>query len=87
MPLNPVAQADLDLMVADQLNQHIAVGQIFTAYDITQALRSANPTLQIEHPEVRQAVHAHMDALITSNLYQRETASFGGSSATRYVPQ
>jgi hypothetical protein len=81
-----IAQTDLDLLVADQINQRIAGGDIFTAYDITLGLRDANPGIDIPHDAVRRAVHAQMDSIVASQLYDRETASFGSGSALRYVP-
>jgi len=82
----PIAPADLELLVADQINQRTAAGDIFTAYDITQGLRDANPGLQIAHDAVRIVVHAQMQPIVASGIYDRETALFGTSSALRYVP-
>lgn len=82
----PVTQSALDLLVADQINQHVAGAEIFTAYQITQALRAANPGVEIAHEQVRTVVHAQMEPLIASGLYEREAASFGGGRATRYLP-
>jgi hypothetical protein len=80
------SQADLDVLVADHINQQIAVGAIFTAYDVTLGLRDSNPGVDIPHEAVRRTVHAQMDAIVSSKLYDRETASFGADSALRYVP-
>lgn len=81
-----ISQNDLELLVADQINQRIAAGDIFTAYDITLGLRDANPALDIPHDAVRQAVHGQMEAIVQNQLYVSETASFGSNSALRYVP-
>ena len=81
-----IPQADLDLLVADQINQRMAGSEIFTAYDITLALRDANPGFDIPHDAVRRSVHAQMDTIVASSLYDRETASFGNANALRYVP-
>ena len=81
-----LSQADLELLVADQVNHQVAAGATFTAYDITQGLRDGNPGVDIPHEAVRQAVHNHMNAIVTNQLYDRESASFGSSSALRYVP-
>jgi hypothetical protein len=82
----PIAPADLELLVADQINRRTAAGDIFTAYDITLELRDAHPGLQIAHDMVRPVVHAQMRAIVASHIYDSETALFGGASALRYIP-
>lgn len=82
----PISQSDLELLVADQINQRTAAGDIFTAYDITLGLRDANPACDIPHDAVRRAVHGQMEALVQNQLYASETASFGSDSALRYLP-
>jgi len=62
-----IPQADLDLLVADQINQRMAGSEIFTAYDITLGLRDANPGFDIPHDAVRRSVHAQMDTIIAKN--------------------
>jgi hypothetical protein len=79
--------ADLELLVADHINQQMTAQAIFTAYDLTLGLRDANPGLHIPHDAVRAAVHAQMEAIVANQLYERETASFGSSTALRYVPR
>ena len=82
-----LTQADLELLVADHLNQQMAAQAIFTAYDVTLGLRDANPHLHLPHDGVRSAVHAQMDAIVNGQLYDRETAAFGSTTALRYVPR
>ncbi len=82
-----LTQADLELLVADHINQQMTAQAIFTAYDLTVGLRDANPGLHIPHDAVRAAVHAQMEAIVANQLYERETATFGSSSALRYVPR
>jgi hypothetical protein len=82
-----LTQADLELLVADHINQQMTAQAIFTAYDVTLGLRDANPQLHIPHDAVRSAVHIQMDAIVKNQLYERETATFGGNTALRYVPR
>jgi len=86
MARTPIARSDLELLVADQINQQANTSSTFTAYDITQALRAANPGREILHDEVRRAVHAQMEALVATNIYDRDDVTFGTDRATRYVP-
>jgi hypothetical protein len=80
-------QADLEVLVADAINSRVATGAMFTAYDITLALRDANVAYDIGHDSVRKTVHAQMQAIVASGLYQQESASFpGGTTALRYLP-
>src|SRR5262245_28607730 len=71
-----LTQADLELLVADHINQQMTAGAIFTAYDVTLGLRDANQHLHIPHDAVRSAVHTQMEAIVKSQLYERETATF-----------
>jgi hypothetical protein len=82
-----LTQADLELLVADHINQQMTAQAIFTAYDVTLGLRDAYPHLHLPHDSVRGAVHAQMDAIVKGQLYDRETATFGSNSALRYVPR
>ncbi|HYF64255.1 MAG TPA: hypothetical protein VD886_15645 [Herpetosiphonaceae bacterium] len=84
--LGSVDDDDLAVMVADQINTWIGQGEMFTAYDVTMALRMANGQLKISHTEVRPLVHSQMEAAVVSGIYQRESASFGTDTATRYLP-
>ena len=61
-------------------------GEMFTAYDVTMALRVANGHLKISHNDVRPLVHAQMEPAVISGVYQRESATFGVDTATRYLP-
>jgi hypothetical protein len=81
-----LTQADLELLVADHINQQMAAQAIFTAYDVTLGLRDANPHLHIPHDGVRSAVHTQMEAIVKNQLYERETATFGSNTALRYIP-
>ncbi len=83
---SPVTPTELELWVADALNRQIAQSTWFTAYDITVALRSSHPLDEIEHATVREIVHRQMQSVITSGLYATEQATYGPSSAIRYVP-
>ena len=82
-----LTQADLELLVADHINQQMTAQAIFTAYDVTLGLRDAYPHLHLPHDSVRSAVHTQMDAIVKGQLYDRETAAFGGNTALRYVPR
>jgi hypothetical protein len=84
--LDDVDDDELAIMVADQLNRWIGQGEMFTAYDVTMALRVANGQLKISHNDVRPLVHAQMEAAVISGVYQRESATFGAGTATRYLP-
>lgn len=84
--LDPVDDDDLAMLVADQLSAWIGQGEMFTAYDVTMALRVANGQLKISHNDVRPLVHAQMEAAVISGVYQRESATFGADTATRYLP-
>jgi hypothetical protein len=80
-------QADLEVLVANEINRHVTSGTVFTAYDITLALRSTYPAYNIPHDTVRSVVHSQMNAIVASGLYTKEVATFlNGSSANRYVP-
>ncbi|ABX07395.1 MAG TPA: hypothetical protein DEF47_00685 [Herpetosiphon sp.] len=76
----------LSLLIAEQIGNWITAGQMFTAYDITMALRIANPRLIIKHERVRPLVHEVMASAVVSGLYERESASFNSNQATRYLP-
>ncbi|GAA5530758.1 hypothetical protein [Herpetosiphon gulosus] len=76
----------LSLLIAEQIGNWITAGQMFTAYDITMALRTANPRLIIKHERVRPLVHEVMASAVVSGLYERESASFNSNQATRYLP-
>lgn len=82
----PLSKADLAILVADELNRLACAARFFTAYDVTRALRDANPGYQIAHGEVREAVHELMQPFLASGVYDRETATFGTETAVRYVP-
>jgi hypothetical protein len=83
---DPIAASDLDLLVANEISRLVAAGEIYTAYDITLALRAAHPDLDISHDAVRTAVHDQMEPIVASRLYDREVAQFGRSQASRYLP-
>jgi hypothetical protein len=84
--LDSVDDDDLAMLVADQLTTWIGQGEMFTAYDVTMALRVANSQLKISHNDVRPLVHAQMEPAVISGIYQRESATFGADTATRYLP-
>lgn len=86
MSRNTLSQTDLDLLVANEINRRVAAGDIYTAYDVTSALRAANLGTHIPHDAVRRAVHDQMEPIVASRLYDRESAQFGRSTATRYLP-
>lgn len=81
-----LSQSDLELLVADEITRCLAASEIFTAYDITLGLRNANPGIPIPHDSVRHIVHAQMDTVVNSKLYEREEATFGSNTALRYLP-
>jgi hypothetical protein len=83
---DPIAPSDLDLLVANEISRLVAAAEIYTAYDVTLALRAAHPDLDISHEAVRSAVHDQMEPILASRLYDREVAQFGRNQASRYVP-
>ena len=84
--LHSVNDDDIEMLVADQINLFIGKGDMFTAYDVTMAIRQAHPTIKIKHDDVRPLVHQAMEAAVVSGVYEREAATFGTDTATRYLP-
>ena len=52
--------SELDKLVTDVIENNRATKSDFSAYEITQELRTANSSLEITHGEVRHLVHDKM---------------------------
>lgn len=81
-----IQQKDLEKLVAQRLKYQVEHKLQFTAYDITLALKLANPEIKITHQEVRRIVHTMMRLIVELGLYKHKTATYGDASARRYIP-
>lgn len=81
-----VTQAALVLIVAEEITRLVSERRAFTAYEITQAIRAAQPGLDIRHARVRSIVHRYMAQMVAGQIYARGTAVFGGNPAICYLP-
>lgn len=84
MSLNTVDHMTLQNRVEDEIAIRMAGKSTFSAYNITQALRTANPTDDIPHGEVRELVHAFMS--IQSD-YEGNSVSGAPASYIEYAPK
>ena len=82
----PISPDELEMLVAEHLNECIAERQEFTAYDVTMALRAAHPDVNILHLVVRGVVHRRMQPWIANHLYGLRHMSFPTGVACCYVP-
>ena len=75
-------------LVTDLLTEWVDSGRVFTAYEVTAALRKAHPNTALPHSNgVREAVHSQMrDCLIQGQYSQRQVAFYQGNWAIQYVP-
>ena len=76
----------LEMLVVEQLTQWVAERQMFTAHDVTQALRAAHPAINIFHQPVRHVVHQRMWPALAAQIYVQEQVWFSTGSAYRYRP-
>lgn len=83
---HPIQSEDLEKLVAQTLQHQVKHKLQFTAYDITLALRSANPKLKIIHREARHIVHTMMHLIVELGLYKYESTMYGDRLARRYIP-
>ncbi len=81
-----MAYPELAVLVVGQLNGWIARRQSFTAYDVTQALRLAHPSVRIWHDEVRTVVHRRMHSVVAAHYYRQATMQLSTDSACCYLP-
>lgn len=81
-----IEQGALATLVVEQLQEWVAVGRSFTAYDVTRALRAHHAGIDIGHAAVRVVVHHRMTPLVAHHLYRQHHASFATGPAIRYVP-
>lgn len=71
--------AQMDALVSAELARQCSAQAVFTATDIKNAIRQANPGLEIDHARVRDRVHGAMGNIpLGTGLYTR---------ATEFVPQ
>lgn len=76
----------LKRLAINQTNQYISSQKQFSAWEVTLALRTAHQDAEIGHSEVREIVHAHMQAVINDGRYKRTTRQKGETSYILYVP-
>jgi hypothetical protein len=87
----------LKVTVEGQLDQWVAAGKEFTAFDVTKALRDANPAVNIPHASadadtagVRMLVKELMEPRLSGGTYDLEVRSFPSGmetvTAMVYVP-
>ena len=78
-----IGSRKLGRLVDAQLAQWMQACKTFTAYDVTQALRTQHPDLEIVHPDVRRRVWmvmaGHPD-------YDAEARDYGGTMACTWYP-
>ena len=80
----PVSDSQLEAMVTGEIDTRTQAGESFTAFDITKALRAANPTLAIRHENgVREIVH---DIMLGVSGYDVAGKDFGSFQAQEYFP-
>jgi hypothetical protein len=82
----PVSDDILAQLVGEQLQDCIASGAEFTAYEITRVLRTEQPHLDIRHDAVRAWVHRFMQGVISAGLYTASRRDFGFQEAVVYEP-
>ncbi len=78
--------ASLRHLAINQTNQYVAARKKFSAWEVTLALRAAQPQADIDHGQVRDIVHAHMQTVINDGLYRRTRGHSGSRSFALYVP-
>jgi hypothetical protein len=79
-------QGQLEQLITDAVNAKVAAGEEFTAWDITQELRAANPSVVIPHQAVRTIVHNLMLNELLTGTYTGELKDFNGNQAIVYTP-
>jgi len=82
-----ITVADLKVLVSNQINTMTTAGEVFTAYDVTKALRKDNPGTNILHRDIRLIVDsifvgAEMDAGYNRDLITLQS----GDTAYSYFP-
>ncbi len=81
-----ITPAALEILVSEQLAEWMARGRIFTAYEVTRALRRTHPGVSIFHEQVRDIVHTRMWPAVTARIYAREQTAFPRGWAWAYRP-
>ena len=81
-----IGHDELEMLVAEHLNERIAKRLEFTAYDVTVSLRAAHPDINIPHAVVRGVVHRRMQPWIANQFYGWRHLSFPTGMACCYVP-
>ena len=80
---DPALAAEVGALLTDLITE----GASFTAYEVTAALRRANPGCAIPHRGgVREEVHSQMAALVQAGYYACRPAAFYHGTALRYSP-
>jgi di/tripeptidase len=73
-------------LAISQTDEYVRDRKQFSAWEVTLVLRATYPEEQIDHDEVRNIVHAHMQTIINDGRYKRTTRQKSGTSFSRYVP-
>lgn len=81
-----IEQQALATLVIEQVQEWVAVGRSFTAYDVTRAVRAHHTGIDIGHAAVRVVVHHRMAPLVARQWYRQQQATFSAGPAIRYVP-
>jgi hypothetical protein len=82
----PISEEGLAWLAGQELYKRTEQGAAFTAYDVTLALREANPLVDIRHDRVREFVHEYMGALLTQGDYEAAMRRFDNDFAVLYRP-
>lgn len=79
--------SDLEQWVVDALNANLAAKTEFTAFDVTQIIRKAQPGINVQHQSVRDLVHAYMGTAVATGVYTTEDRDYNGNLAITFVPE
>ncbi|HET9493556.1 MAG TPA: hypothetical protein VFR15_04945 [Chloroflexia bacterium] len=82
----PISEEGLAWLAGQELYRRTEEGAEFTAYDVTLALREANPLVDIRHDRVREFVHEYMGALLVQGDYEATMRRFDNDFAVMYRP-
>jgi hypothetical protein len=66
----PIAPSQLFALVATEVALRVVNSQPFSAFDITQALRAADPNADVPHDSVRSIVGLAIEGEIQLGLYE-----------------
>ena len=82
----PISEEGLAWLAGQELYRRTEQCAEFTAYDVTLALREANPLVDIRHDRVREFVHEYMGALLAQGDYEATMRRFDSDFAVLYRP-